>query len=988
MGADANLYKLAESHFISPLLEKFNISGDCFYACQGNHENDIEKHNEFTLEGLKSKAKDIAELEKIFNLGNIFNSINSSNFKSFIEKRNINVNFISDIVYYSKTNIENCAIGIVGINTGWSSCGSSIKDSGQLFYGYTEIEKGLNEINDCKLKIMLMHHPLDYCNVIEKKNCDKILQRFSLVLSGHLHDLDDKQIVSPIGNTLFLSAGRLDSKNIELNGYSLLEFNPVTMSVTVHFRKYYENRDCFDKSLQNAEDGVFVHTLSDIQDNYSFVWNLVCDMNPYYERFLQDNLITNILKKENATQLLPLQLYNYSEFTQACDLDSDCEKTIIDLNVIMQNSDNYKIFGRQRFGKTTLLKFLAQKYVSEFIIYNRFPFYVDMKTVDFAGKNQLFRAIKKHLSNISHNSISLKDVNLTELLMSGCAVLLVDNFNSSDSMQKKIIDSFINQYKNTKLIITENEEISDFLDIKKSSKLPDEYFKRLYIHSISKDLIGAFAEFWIDENIDDVNNIVNKCSICISEIGMEKTPFNAIMVLAIYNDAPNFFAINEANVIERFMELLLEKLDVSEFKSSSFDFRNKEDFLANMALHMFNEDKYSISEEEFDAFSKKYFNEFGLDRKNSNFDKIFFEKQVLTNYGGKINFTYRFVLEYYIAKAFSIWGVPEKVMQDDNYLSFANELNYYSGIIRKDNDIFRVVEKNIDSYIDKYSDKISQISSYKFDIEIEYSIPNEKFSNKELNIITDRPDSSISISSKKDIAGALNNDKTRFYLLLNIYSKMIRNIEYLNATEKINAINNCIRDCTLILSLMIEIIDTVAHDDINELKEALQKKLSFNKSENELDMDELLSQLFEVIKISIPSTIEVEMFEWLGSRKLLPQFKQIAAQCDFSGITDFFFLALFLDFRDNSGYLYASQYIKRTDDKSLLNLLFAKLTTSYLLSNSNDDDKLEELMVQLSKKQKFRTNHNQIRYLDKEKLIKHIRSEKGKIQKKLREMRN
>lgn len=85
-----------------------------------------------------------------------------------------------------ETNIRGCNVGLVGINTAWLS--KDNHDRHKLTPGIHLLDDALAKIKDCRLKVVLGHHPLDWLDDAHAKKMRGLLGKHScLYLHGHLH---------------------------------------------------------------------------------------------------------------------------------------------------------------------------------------------------------------------------------------------------------------------------------------------------------------------------------------------------------------------------------------------------------------------------------------------------------------------------------------------------------------------------------------------------------------------------------------------------------------------------------------------------------------------------------------------------------------------------------------------------------------------------------------------------------------------------------
>lgn len=951
---DGELYNVAIEHMITPIMEATHLEKTNFFACQGNHENDLSLFDDVVYEGMNSYLKDENKFKKLWQNNKIFSYVNKSteNFNRFLESINNDMQSLSKLTSCAIRNYDDYSIGIVILNSSWRSCGESEKDYGNLIIGACELERALNKIADTDFKIAMFHHPIEYICEIDRVECEKLLNKFDLILNGHTHNPEQFQKFSDITNTVYLTAGQLNDTSGYRNGYTIIEINPFTKEVTTTFRKYFSKRNCFDISSEENETGKFVYNLKTDNNALKEAYNISKNLISYYEELLKKKLITNLFYSEDKCRYIEPYIKNNSEFTE---FTTDEDEKIFTIDEILSNHEKYSLFGKANYGKSTTLKILAHTSCLLFEKYRKCAVFIDLNCFDFNGKNQILRAIKKFINKTCDYKKAEESL-IEEMLEDNYMVLLIDNFDITEKKHTKVIEDFVEKYPTAQLIITQQEDILDYYNFERIFE-NFKGFERLYIQPVKKIDIIEFAERYTEEtSYENIYSIIDKTTGAISELGMGKTPFNIIMLMNIYGDDSEYTVINEANVVERFMELLLEKVNFSENSVSTFDFRNKEDFLISLAKYMHENNSYVISLTEYNGIIENFFEPVGLDYHKSKFDILFFEKRVLLQEDGEVSFSYKFILEYYIAKTFIKHGLPKDICKNYNYLKYSNELNYYSGINREINELFEKIEIDIQELLNKYNDDIQHEKEYNIDLPIKFTAPQRTLTVAQKSELTDRPDKSQNYNphdyKKHEYTDSDNQysgidfSKEAIISILNIYGRLIRNMDYLPIERKITSINNCINCCCIILNQFCEYLIDTANQKYVEIKENLEL------DDNIEDVDKFINDSISMLKMVMPIAIESMLFEWIGNKKLLPIFDAIHKRNEYSVLGDFFFSSLYMDLKSPSSYEKIRGMIKYTGNESILKLIYAKLISIYMTTTSAyEEKKVEELIIDLVIKQ-------------------------------------
>ena len=98
-----------------------------------------------------------------------------------------------------------------------------------------------DNIKDTDLKICLMHHPLDWVSDLEMTNIERKFNYFDLILRGHVHDLEDKQICTQRYKTIYNTSGKLYPIDNYYSGYSILNIDSKYLfSITGIFSRIFK----------------------------------------------------------------------------------------------------------------------------------------------------------------------------------------------------------------------------------------------------------------------------------------------------------------------------------------------------------------------------------------------------------------------------------------------------------------------------------------------------------------------------------------------------------------------------------------------------------------------------------------------------------------------------------------------------------------------------------------------------------------------------
>jgi hypothetical protein len=176
-------YDIFAEEFILPLEEI--VGKECsLLTVAGNHDADREKQKFFSrdeiLETIQFFDPTIKGLENRQYILERFSAY-SNLYQPYLNENWIN----SENGYFvHKVNLKGINIGILGLNTAWLS--KDGKDEGKLTAGKAIVEKGLEEIQKCDVKLALGHHPITW--LYDKEPIRALFAKNQVIyLHGHLH---------------------------------------------------------------------------------------------------------------------------------------------------------------------------------------------------------------------------------------------------------------------------------------------------------------------------------------------------------------------------------------------------------------------------------------------------------------------------------------------------------------------------------------------------------------------------------------------------------------------------------------------------------------------------------------------------------------------------------------------------------------------------------------------------------------------------------
>ena len=956
---------------IKPLMDELSLKEERFFIVPGNHEVKRSKILDYIEKGISMALTSEESINKFINNieSNALERIGYSNdFSSMFGGDPVLKN---NLTHSHIIKVGDLNIGVVCVNSAWRSTGAGGSERGKLVIGSKQIIDGLNSIQSADIKICLMHHPFDWLIEDDKTAIEKCINKYDLILNGHIHETNTKKYTAYNGQAIYNTCGKFDKTSDIYNGYSLISVNPFNRQCNIYLRQYFNYpRNCFDAAITLMPDGTFSTTLGVKDNELSLAYNIVHSIKSkfidYANSFFVENVVAGSNIKSFDESFIVPQFSKYSEYEKETEFSSDDEDEKTTLEEICNCNENILLLGKKEVGKTTLLHYMIKHYNSEFDTIKSLPIFIDCATINYAGKDIVVKAARNFINEYCSDNESFTNENVINLLEKGLCTIFFDNFEMAQNTQLTKINEFLNKYSSNRFIFSEAEYLGA-KSLREISVVPDCKYREIHICSLTKGQIRSYAKNYFAGELQDNSSTVEKIMICFNNTMLPKTPFVLSVILSECNSC-DFSPINEATVMELFIESLLEKSSPSEVDSGTYDFKNKEDFLMHLVDKMHSMNCYCFTVEKFEEILHDYHANYGFAISNTHFDKLFFEKGILIkNYSG-ITFRYASLIEYYLAKlAKENTKFLNNILSDKNYLNYGDELIYFTGLNRRDTKVLKVVKSDMVELCNDLKYMLAELSNY--DIGLDFNISNDalkesmskkRFTQEESDEFSDPKRNSTQLLPENINKQKTHNDGEMFVKTLLIYGNCLRNLELISVEEKKEAFDIYVNA----LCIMLAILKSETEDFF---KKRLEKMES---NQEEFDKEEIKKEqniVADILKIALPIALQNIALENVGTAKLQNIFYEKIKSSTSYDFEKFFSVFLVTDLRLPGIKNVIKQYLSETKRKALLKIIFAKILYYYQFRyfSSSLDPFMENILFDINAKLNNTNNFNKTQWVNK-----------------------
>lgn len=956
-----------QEEVVEPLLNAINLPLDRFFFVPGNHDivrNADKKHIEVGLfHSLKSSevvnafidSEDEDGIKRILPFKN-FEKSYFQNFNGEYEYSNYQSTF--------KWQNEDNQIGVTCFNSSWR-CFDSNKDFQNIILGERQVTRSRQLISDCDIKIGIIHHPLNELAPFEAKQIEGMLMKdYDILLFGHVHEGSNWSKTNILGSTVVSIAPsnwttNVRNKDIDFaNGYSIIDFN-IGSHVEITHKKYSHLKESFVPNTDLGNDcgkTIYNFPSSSEMARKQEELSIIERIKEVQLGFVDQHLITyetDTLAPKTIDDMFVLPcIIQKKEKAIDEDLFTTDDKTF-SISDICEYNKNILLVGVKEAGKTILMDKLLIEFTNSYERYQKIPVYINFEET---VSNSIDTLISKFLSI---GIIKIRN----EVLKKHDIVLLVDNLKFEKKYERLLgnLELFLKQYSNVTMISTCTSSTEEEMPVEALNSNIIEMLVPMFIKGFRTKEIRELMTKWFSNNNKYINQNdgLDKIIKTFGTLNIPRTPLAVSMFLWIIEKQENYAPVNNAQMIENFLERLFSKTTNNQIYFSDFNYKNKERLLTEIAMFMYrkNEINYRANYQELRNFIFE-----NLQLKKFDFDeeallKDFIKKGILSieKEGNEkfVKFKLTCFFQFFLMKNIFINpSFKKEVLLEGNYLHFIDELDYYSGLKMDDTELldlvvermyqeYRGLMKKIESFQYSYDNQFETLSTIVGRLnhtDIEAITTSGKETDKD---IERRQDQELSKKDEKFIEKKDTelNPIVRLERLWRLSAIVLKNTE---ETTKENIKSEA----------FIKIIRcSMAFAGIYKF---LLKK--FLKQHSELESDkgnESELEQYKVMGKMLPFFHEILIYQTLGTGKLSivleERIEKILESDDISDFEKFLCVFIYSDLKGKNRMKYISLLIKNIKRFYIKDMIFMKLIEYYQRKDTKkqEEDKYKNLLGDL-----------------------------------------
>jgi hypothetical protein len=527
----------------------------------------------------------------------------------------------------------------------------------------------------------------------------------------------------------------------------------------------------------------------------------------------------------------------------------------------MLSENNFIVRGKDKCGKTTLLKRLLLEYLTNYSSYSYIPLYIDAREYEVKMTDDFdFLYEIRSLYGLNKRSVE-------QLEKEGRIIFLIDNLSLSMYFAK-VFGNYVNTHENIRYICcAEYNYISNFDN--NITELGYNDYQNLYIQDLRRKEIVLYTQKHLQGTTLDAQDLEEKIVRLCKQMDLPLNFWTISLLLLIHRRSTDTYSKNIYGILDLCVDEILEKKKLV-LANAAVNLDLIKAICADLAKQLFlNHPKsvYSASEEMVKGYIQIYLGQnprIAL-TKEVIFDYIYKSGILKQKEGGFFTFRLQGFFEYFLAlKMVKEIDFKTYIINDPKlYLSFKNQLEIYSGFKRDDKEFLNTIkaktEEKVKELFVPYFGNVDEVLEKRIQLPQKIKDRCKEFTLKTLNYgqaasIEDLVDELQINAEVKEMPTYDPNESSPDIIdrYISIYARVFKNMDQIS-DEK-----NYVQDIFSQLlgyycAWSFYLVDSYYEKTIDEFK-------TFG-----LDLDESQAlKLWQLVTTMIPIVAQVNMYDGLG----------------------------------------------------------------------------------------------------------------------------
>ncbi len=694
-GSKIDDFHKAQSMLLNPVRDLCQLEDGDIVICPGNHDLDRQsvEVDDYLEDGLRARLTDTQRLNDHIDrfirlpLDDDRANLRLKNYFSFVrglyhESASLKTNYVDCLKL--KTQIGK--VGIAVFNSAWRSCGAGEVEREKLLLADRVVQIARDELRESDLKLAVFHHPLEWLAPWNMQSVrTPLFAGFDVLMFGHVHDEMPNLQQNAIGNCLFAQSGCLFESPQYWNGYQILDLSiDDGLHVDMTMRTWYNRpRGAFGAAERICEKGRKAFQFRSgggRRMSTPDLLRLQGAIDVAAEDHLRTLQLTHQVSFEQSFTCPPL---SYKTHTELAGLKpKDYKGSLVELKSFGRWDGTFVFIGSRESGKTTLSFRVAKDVLQTDGDDPKIPIRTDFGSI--RTYDSLEKIIRRSISGLN------LDFSASRIAGSHRCLFLVDNVKLFEidkvDFLKKLIASTAGKHDWILFV--------DQLDLLTSDKIKEDLsashapiFIQPYGRTQIRTLVTRIAPSHATPR--DVDTVIK----LIDDNQLPRSAYIVTLIYSVLQSAPLETAINEATLLDRVVDLLLNKVSPSNIVRSSTDFAGLNLLLEEIAIWYMETDDNCLSENRLLQSLAKHLTDRGILQGAGRILDGFVHSGVLEKRGQDVYFRYRSFQSFFLAKyAARHRDFAPKLLEGFGILRFAKEFSLLCDLSRHDQDLLTFLE--------------------------------------------------------------------------------------------------------------------------------------------------------------------------------------------------------------------------------------------------------------------------------------------------------
>ncbi|MFC1986170.1 metallophosphoesterase family protein [Chloroflexota bacterium] len=582
------------------------------------------------------------------------------------------------------------SIGIYCLNTALCSIGSLAKvdevhpDRGRLAIDTRKLH-AWNQECKCIVKILVMHHPLDWLNSWAKQELETILRKdFALCLSGHAHDQYVFHSINKHTSLVQCSAPPLFTKKTGELGYSFINISPEIGVIDITYRQWTKHQSFVaGGSFSDSDDGRVIIKIYE----ESFIDRLLT-------KRLEDALVSFAYQPKVWVEPV---LAKRPEYVHTRDSGDDSNIEISDL---VSKPRSTIVKAPPQFGLTCLAHYLIKKAWQDQD--SKFWLYLDSK---YMKPN--YPDVKKYMES----ELKIFDCKVQDIK---CVIL--DSWNDHKKTSLTLLQNVIKISGDVPIIVMQATDDITFAD-ESCQTLQGREFDILYLWALTRGNVRkVVTDYNEKKHIGDDNLVVSRVVSDLEMLNLHRTPLNCLTLLKVseidFDESP----VNRTEMLKRVLFLIFNT-EIPTYKSRP-DLKDCEYVLGYFCEIMLRKSQYYFTRDDFLNVLGQFCKDRVIDLEVEVLFDMLYGNNILVDHGNIFNFRFAYWIYYFAAhRMYHDKDFADFIFKDMRYANYPEMIEFYTGIDRRREDALNVLIKDIQICRKKVQEKSGlpdELNPYRF----------------------------------------------------------------------------------------------------------------------------------------------------------------------------------------------------------------------------------------------------------------------------------